>query len=180
MSRPLAGLAMAPTAKDNPGSPLLWLWIVVSVIGIVAVVMLIARISGRRSALAAGWHSRMVDACTKASELYDTMSVAAPGALAAGDGPARLAGIQRRADDLTQDLCSLRETAPNGMEKSHVADVLTALQAVRCEFDGERQPGNSNGAGSCRAPQPAQVHDLLISFDASLRALRSPAWSARQ
>jgi len=97
------------------------------------------------------------------------MSMAeAPGALAAEDASARWADIQRWADDLAQTLYALRETAPGEVERARVADVLASLQAVRSAMGAERAPG---GAG---APQGARVQDLLLAFEASLRALHSP------
>lgn len=172
MGRSLAGLVLAD--NNNEGSPLLWLWIVVAVIGIVAVPMLVARRYARRPAVSAGWHALLVDACAKGSELYDSMSVAEPpGGPATGEEATdRWAGIQRRADDLTHDLCNLRETAPNEMERSHVSDVLTSLQAVRSALDTERRAGNPGGSGDSRPCQDERVHDLLLSFETSLRALR--------
>jgi len=92
----------------------------------------------------------------------------APEALAAEDASARWADIQRRADDLAQALYELRETAPGEVERARVADVLASLQAVRSAMEAERAPG---GTG---AQQSARTHDLLLGFEASLRALRPP------
>jgi hypothetical protein len=147
----------------------LWLWILVGVAVIAGVAVWLARRSGKRSALAATWRSKVVDASAKGSALNDMMTTAeAPGALAAEDAPARWADIQRRADDLAQTLYELRETAPGEVERARVADVLACLQAVRSALAAERAPG---GAG---AQQSARVHDLLLAFEESLRALRSP------
>lgn len=164
----------APAAASQPAasgtdSSLLWLWIVVGVLVLVAVVALIARHYGHRSAVAADWRAKVTDACAKGSALYDAMSMAeAPGAAAAGDASARWADIQRRADDLVETLYALRETAPGETERARVTDVLASLQAVRSAMDAEHSP---SGAG---AQQGARIHDLLMSFDASLGALRAP------
>ena len=93
----------------------------------------------------------------------------APGAQAAGDANARWAEIQRRADDLNQDLYALREISPGEMERQQVADVLAALHAVRSAMDAER------AAGAAGPPRGAGVPGLLQAFEASLRTLRSPA-----
>jgi len=85
----------------------------------------------------------------------------APGAQAAGDAAARWADIQRRADDLSQDLYALRESAPGEAEGQRVADVLSSLQAVRSAMD----------AGP---PLGTRVPGLLQAFEASLRALHPP------
>jgi hypothetical protein len=166
-SQSQAAPAPSPAAS---GSSLLWLWIVLGVLAVGLVAVLIARRSSRRSAAAAGWRSQVVDAYAQGSALYDMMSIAeAPGGRAAnGDASARWADIQRRTGDLTQALYALRETAPDEMQRARVADVLASLQAVRSAMDAERAQG---GAG---APPGARVHDLLLSFEASLRALRSP------
>jgi hypothetical protein len=133
----------------------------------------IARARGRRSAAAAGWQSRLIDAYAKGSALHDAMSVAeTPGALVAADAAARWSDIQRRADDLAQTLYALREAAPDDEGRAKVADALASLQAVRSAMDAERAPG---GAG----PQQAEVaRERLISFETSLRALRAPGQQA--
>jgi hypothetical protein len=133
------------------------------------VIIWIITAARRRSAAAAGWRSRQVDAYARGSAVYDAMSIAeAPGALAAEDAGARWSDIQRRADDLAQTLYALRETAPNEEDRARVAAVLASLQAVRSGMDAERAPG---GAG----PQSADVvRGRLASFAAALRSLRAP------
>jgi hypothetical protein len=138
-------------------------------VAVVIVAVLIARRSGRRSAAAASWRSKVADVYANGSALHDAMSAAqAPGARAARDAGAPWADIQRRADNLGQELYALRESAPGAAERQRVADVLTALQAARAAMDAERAPG---AAGP---PQGARVPGLLEAFEASLRALRSP------
>ena len=162
-------VSSSPAASGESASSLLWLWILLGAVVIVGVAVWLARRSGRRSAMATNWRSKVVDASAKGSALNDMMSMAeSPGARAAEDASARWAEIQRRADDLAQELYALRETAPGEAERERVADVLASLQAVRSAMDAERAPG---GAGP---EQGARVHDLLLTFDASLRALRSP------
>jgi hypothetical protein len=142
---------------------------VLAVIIIVAVAVLVARRSGRRSAAAASWRAKVVDVTANGSALYDAMSAAqAPGAPAAGDAGVRWADIQRRGDDLNTELYALREMAPGEAERLQVADVLAALHAVRSAMDAER------AAGAAGPPQDARVPGLLQAFEASLRALRSP------
>jgi hypothetical protein len=135
---------------------------------LIGVIVLIARSPGRRSAAAAGWQSKVIDAYARGSALHDAMSVAeTPGALAAADAGARWSEIQRRADDLAQVLYALREAAPDDNGRARVADALASLQAVRSAMDAERAPG---GAG---AGQAEVTRQRLISFEASLRALRA-------
>jgi hypothetical protein len=159
----------SPVASGGSASSLLWLWILLGAVVIVGVAVWLARRSGKRSAMATSWRSKVVDASAKGSALIDMMSMAeSPGALAAEDASARWAEIQRRMDDLAQELYALLETAPGEAEREGVADVLASLQAVRSAMDAERALG---GAGP---EQGARVHHLLLTFEASLRALRSP------
>ena len=161
-------VSASPAASES-GSSLLWLWILLGVLAVVIVAVLIARRSGHQSAAAANWRSKVVDVYAKGSALYDAMSAAqAPGAQAAGDAAARWADIQRRADDLSQDLYALRESAPGEAEGQRVADVLSSLQAVRSASMAERAPG------AVGPPLGTRVPGLLQAFEASLRALHPP------
>jgi hypothetical protein len=156
------------TPSGGSGTSLLWLWILLGVLALVGVIVWIVRSAGHRSAAAADWRSRVIDAYAKGSALYDAMSVAeTPGALAADDAAARWSDIQRRADDLAQTLYALRESAPDEDARARVADALASLQAVRSAMDAERAPG---GAGVQYAEV---VRSRLLSFEASLRALRA-------
>jgi hypothetical protein len=96
------------------------------------------------------------------------MAVAeSPGQFAAPDAAGRWTDIQRRADDLTQELYSLREAVPDDGDRARIADTLVSLQAARSAMDAERAPGG---------PDPRQaevVRSRLDSFEMSLRALRS-------
>jgi hypothetical protein len=156
------------TTTGGSGTSLLWLWILLGVAAVGGVIALIVRSSSRRSATAAGWQSRVIDAYAKGSALYDAMSVLeAPGALAADDAAARWADIQRRADDLAQTLYALRESAPDEDARARVADALASLQAVRSAMDAQRALGGADPA------QAQVVRSRLASFEASLRALRA-------
>ncbi|HEY6274955.1 MAG TPA: hypothetical protein VIX86_01365 [Streptosporangiaceae bacterium] len=161
--------AVTPAASGGAGSSLLWLWILLGAIAVIAVVALIIRSSGRRSAAATGWRSNVIDAYAKGSALYDAMSVAeGPGALGAEDSGARWTDIQRRADDLAQALYTLREAAPDDDSRMLVADVLGSLQAVRSAMTAERAPEGGP------AGQAEIVRSRLFAFDAALRRLRAP------
>jgi hypothetical protein len=158
----------SPTAGSGSGSGLIWLWVLLGVIVVAGVIVGIVRAGRRRSAAAAGWRSRVIDAYAKGSALHDAMSVAeTPGALGAYDAGARWADIQRRADDLNQTLYALREAAPDDEGRARVADVLASLQAVRSAMDAERAPG---GVG---AQQADVARERLAFFEMSLRALRA-------
>jgi hypothetical protein len=165
---PATGSA-APAASSGTG--LIWLWVLLGVLVLAGLIALIARSSRRRSAAAAGWRSRVVDAYAKGSALHDAMSVAeAPGGLAAADAAARWSDIQRRADDLAQTLYALREEVPqHSPDGARIADTLASLQAVRSAMDAERAPGGAS------LQQAEVVRSRLASFESSLRALAAPS-----
>jgi hypothetical protein len=162
-----SSITATPTASS--GSNLLWLWILLGALVLAGLIAWIVSASRRRSATAAGWQSRLVDAYAKGSALHDAMAVAeGPGAFGAADAGARWADIQRRADDLAQTLYGLRESAPDDATRARLGDTLTALQAVRSAMDAERAPGGAS-------PMQAEVvRGRLSDFEASLRALRAP------
>jgi hypothetical protein len=166
-----AAPAASPTAtgtESSSGSTPIWPWILLGVAVLAALTGWIVHASRRRSATAAGWQSRLIDAYAKGSALHDAMAVAeSPGQFAAPDAAVRWTDIQRRADDLTQELYSLREAVPDDGDRARIADTLVSLQAARSAMDAERAPGG---------PDPRQaevVRNRLDSFEMSLRALRS-------
>ena len=168
-TQPPATGSAAPVASS--GTSLIWLWVLLGVLVLAGLIALIARSGRRRSAAAAGWRSRVVDAYAKGSALHDAMSVAeAPGGLAAADAVARWSDIQRRADDLAQTLYALREEVPqHSPDGARIADTLASLQAVRSAMDAERAPGGAS------LEQADVVRGRLASFESSLRALAAPA-----
>jgi hypothetical protein len=157
----------AATGTDSGSTPI-WPWILLGVAVLAALTGWIVHASRRRSATAADWQSRLIDAYAKGSALHDAMGVAeTPGQYAAPDARARWADIQRRADDLTQELYALREAVPDDGDRARIADTLASLQAARSAMDAERAPGGSD-------PRQAEVvRGRLDSFEMSLRALRS-------
>ena len=170
-SRPAASATGSAAPVASSGTSLIWLWVLLGVLVLAGLIALIARSARRRSAAAAGWRSRLVDAYAKGSALHDAMSVAeAPGGLAAADAAARWSDIQRRADDLAQTLYALREEVPqHSPDGARIADTLASLQAVRSAMDAERAPGGAS------LEQADVVRSRLASFESSLRALTAPA-----
>jgi hypothetical protein len=164
---PTAPSASPTAAGSGSGTNLLWLWILLAAAVLAGLIALIVRSARRRSATAAGWQSRLIDAYAKGSALHDAMSVAeAPGQFAAPDAGARWADIQRRADDLTQTLYSLREAVPDDGDRARIEDTLASLQAVRSAMAAERASGGAD-------PRQAEVvRSRLYTFEMSLRALR--------
>ena len=166
---PAAAASPEPTAASSgSGSSLIWLWVLLGVLAVIIIAVLIAR-SRRGPKPGDVWRSRALDAYAKGSALYDAMRMAeAPGALTATDAAARWADIQRRADDLAQELYAMREAAPDEDKRTRTADVLAALQAVRSAMAAER------GTDVSQVPPPDQVRSRLQSFGASLQELREP------
>ena len=162
-----SGITASPTAGSGSGS-LLWLWILLGVLVLVALIVWTTRSARRRSAATAGRQSRLIDAYAKGSALHDAMSVAeSPGAMTAADAGARWADIQRRADDLAQTLYALREAVPDPGDQARISDTLASLQAVRSAMDAERTLGGAS-------PEQAEIiRNRLYAFESSLRALRA-------
>ena len=157
-------------ASGSSSSSLIWLWVLLAAVVLIGLIVWIAIARARRrSATAASWRSKVIDAYAKGSALHDAMSAAeTPGALAAADAGARWSDIQRRGDDLGQTLYALREAAPDEESKARVANALASLQAVRSAMDAERAPTGFD-------PQLAEVvRGRLAAFEAALRALRGP------
>ena len=166
---PAAQPSSSPVSGSGSSSALIWLWIGIGAVVLIGIIVLVARSSGRRSAAASGWRSRVIDAYAKGSAVYDAMSAAeTPAARAAADAAARWSEIQRRADDLTQALYALQEAAPAEDDRARVTDVLRSLQAVRSGMDAERSPGGANGR------QAEVVRSRLRTFKAALRELQAP------
>jgi hypothetical protein len=158
----------AAASGSSSGTSLLWLWILLGVLILAGLIAWIVTSSRRRSAAAAGWQSRLIDAYAKGSALHDAMTVAeAQGDLASNDARARWYDIQRRSDDLAQTLYALREAAPDPDDQAGIGDVLASLQAVRSAMDAERAPGGA------RQELAEVVRRRLYAFESSLRALRA-------
>ena len=161
-SSPSSATPAKSPKSGTSASSLLWLWIALGALVIIGLTVLIARRSGRRSAVATNWRSKAADARARGSALYDAMSMAElRGPADPAEAGARWADIQRRADDLDQILYELRESAPGETERANVEDALGSLHAVRSAMDAERIPGRGT------ARQAARVHDLLRSFSES-------------
>jgi hypothetical protein len=131
----------------------------------------------RRSKAATNWDAKLIDAYAKGAALHDAMAAAeTPGELAADNAALRWSDIQRRADDYSQLLYGMQQTAPGDQERLIIADVLASLQAARSAMDAER-------AGSpTEASADGLVRHRLSLFATALGTLRRPrpvqAWSS--
>jgi hypothetical protein len=149
----------------------MWLWILVGVVVLagVAVVLLVLRYMGvGRTVFTGGWIAKAIDANQKGTALSEAISAAVrPDALAAPDGGARWADIQRQTDGLAQELHTLRDTAVDPEDRESAAGALESLQTLRSALDDL-----SNASG--QAERVAAVRDRMGVFEKSLRALRAP------
>jgi hypothetical protein len=127
----------------------------------------ISSASRRRTRAATDWEARLIDAYAKGAALHDAMAAAeTPGALAADNAALRWSDIQRRADDYSQLLYGMQQTAPGDQERLMIADVLASLRAARSAMDAERAGGSPDPAVS------GLVRQRLASFASALGALR--------
>jgi hypothetical protein len=127
----------------------------------------------RHTKAATDWQAKVIDAYAKGSALHDAMVTAeTPGALAADNADFRWSDIQRRADDYSQLLYSMEQTAPGDEERLNIAGVLASLQAARSAMDAERTGGTGARPD---ASVSGTVRDRLSFFATSLGTLRPPA-----
>ena len=169
---PTTVVAQPSTAPaSSSGSSLLWLWIALGALVLIIAIVWIARASGRRSATASSWRSAVADTYARGQALADAVRMAGQsGALAAGDAAGSWAGLQARADQLSQELYRLRERAPGEEDRMQVEDALGSLRGLRSAMADEQAAGGAGGPGS---PEAAQVRGRLMSFEESLRAIRA-------
>jgi hypothetical protein len=154
----------SPASSTGSSSDLIWLWVVLGALVLLGIILWATR-SPARSSAAANWRARAADAYAKGGALDG--AVRAAERQDAIDG-ARWYDIDRRADDLTQTLYAMRETAPNEERRAQVADALASLQAVRHAVNAQRAPG---GAG---ARPGGNLHPRLLALESSLNVLRVP------
>jgi len=160
--------ATSPASSNGLASDLIWLWIVLGALVLLGIIFFATRGPSRSSVAAASWRSRAEDAYEAGGTLDRAVRAAErQGAFTEGNS-ARWYDIQRHADDLTQRLYAMRETAPNEERRGQVADALAALQGVRYAMDAQRAPG---GAG---AQQSGPLHARLLDLESALNELRLP------
>ena len=162
-----------PTATATPtsssGFPWTWFWIAIAIAAVVGLISWLIVARRRRARSAAGWQGQVIDAYAKGSALHDAMVAAeTPGALAADNAGLRWSDIQRRADDYSQLLYRMQQTAPNDQERLRIADLIASLQAARSAMDAERSGGIPDGSVT------GLVRDRLAYFAYALNSLRQP------
>ena len=155
----------SPTGSSGSSGPfsLVWLWIALAVIAAIALIVAISQVGRGRADRRRAWRTRAADAYARGTSLTQSVQGASQASQyrdpSAG---ARWGDVQRRAEDLTRTLQSLREAAPTTYDRARVDDVLTALAQVQ----SASQAGDPAAAGRLQA----RIRD----FEDALQALRSP------
>ena len=90
------------------------MWVALGALALLGIILLATRSPARArpSAAAARWPSRAVDAYAKGAALDSAVRAAERQGVFTGEDSIRWADLQRRADDLTEALYAMRETAP--------------------------------------------------------------------
>ena len=177
----------SPTAAPSTASPsptpsssststsgfnfnLTWLWVVLGALVLLAIILLATRSPARArpSATADRWRSRAVDAYAKGAALDSAVRSAERQDLFTEAASVRLADLQRRADDLTEALFAMRETAPTEHRRVQVENAILSLRAVRDAVDARREPGEAS------ARHAGVLSARLSALESSLNALRVP------
>ena len=144
-----ASTAPSPTPSSSStstrGFNLAWLWVALGALVLLAIILLATRSPGRGrpSAAAANWRSRAVDAYAKGAALDSAVRAAERQGVFTEAASIRWADLQRRADDLTETLYAMRETAPTENRRVQVENAILSLRAVRDAIDAQRSPGDA-------------------------------------
>lgn len=162
---PVTPASSSPAPSSGSSFNLIWLWAVLGGLVLVGIIVLATRSPGS-SAAAVNWRVRAADAYKEGGHFDSAVREGErQGAFLDPDGAA-WHHIQHRADNLTEALYILRETARTEGRRAQVADALAALQAVRYALDAERAQGRAG------AQQSGALHSGLLALESSLNALR--------
>ena len=161
-----------PTSSSSStsgfGANLIWLWFVLGALVLLGIILLATRspARGRPSAAAASWRPRAVDAYAKGAAFDGAVRAAERQGVFTEAASIRWADLQRRADDLTEALYAMRETAPTEHRRVQVENAILSLRAVRDAMDAQRSPGDAS-------PQQGGVlNSRLSALESSLNTLR--------
>ena len=160
----------SPTSASGSGADLIWLWVILGALILLGIILLATRspARGRPSAPASGWHSRAVDVYAKGAAFDGAVRAAEREGVFTGAASIRWDDLHRRADDLTEALFAMRETAPTEHRRVQVENAIFSLRAVRDAMQAQRSP---EVAG---AQQGGVLHSRLSALESSLNALRVP------
>jgi hypothetical protein len=161
----------SPTSTSGSNFNLTWLWVVLGALVLLGIILLAtrspARARRRPSAAGSGWHSRAIDAYAKGAALDGAVRAAERQGVFTQADSIRWADLQRRADDLTESLYAMRETAPTESRREQAAEAILALQALRDAMAAER-------SGDASPQQAGALRYRLSDLESSLNALRVP------
>ena len=152
------------------GGNLIWLWFVLGALVLLGIILLATR-SPRRtppSASAANWRSRAVNVYAKGAAFDSAVRAAERQGVVTEAAGARWVDLQGRADDLSEALYAMRETAPTEHRRVQVENAILSLRAVRDAMDAQRFPGEAS------SQQGRVMSSRLSALEASLNALRVP------
>ncbi len=175
---PTAAPSTAPTtpsptpsnSASGSGANLIWLWFVLGALVLLGIILLATRSPARArpSAAAANWRPRAVDAYAKGAAFDGAVRAAERQGVFTEAASVRWADLQRRADDLTEALYAMRETAPTEHRRVQVENAILSLRAVRDAMDAQRSPGDAS------SQQGGVLRSRLSALESSLNALRVP------
>ena len=168
-----ASTAPSPTPSSSAsgsGANLIWLWFVLGALVLLGIILLATRSPARArpSAAAASWRPRAVDAYAKGAAFDGAVRAAERQGVFTEAASIRWADLQRRADDLTEALYAMRETAPTEHRRVQVENAILSLRAVRDAMDAQRSPGDAS------SQQGGVLRSRLSALESSLNALRVP------
>ena len=168
-----ASTAPSPTpsgSSSGSGFNLIWLWVALGALVLLGIILLATRspARGRPSAAASGWRSRAVDAYAKGAAFDSAVHSAERQGVFTEASSVQWVDLQRRADDLTEALYAMRETAPTEHRRVQVENAILSLRAVRDEMDAQRSPGGAS------AQRSGFLRSRLSALESSLNALRVP------
>ena len=161
------------TSSSGSGASLVWLWFVLGALVLLGIILLATRTPARRRSPVetietSNWHARAVDAYAKGAAFDSAVRTAERLDLSSEAAGIHWADLRRRADDLTEVLYAMRETAPTDHRRAQVENAILSLRAVRDAFEAQRPPGGvSSGQGGVLRSQ-------LSALESALNALRVP------
>ena len=182
-----ASTAPSPTPSNSSsstggsGTNLIWLWFVLGALVLLGIILLATRspARGRSSAAAASWHSRAADAYAKGAAFDGAARAAERQGVSTEGASIHWADLQRRADDLTETLYAMRETAPTEHRRVQVENAILSLRAVRDAMDAPRSPADASSQRGGIISSRLSALETLLSTHSGFQttAWREPPFS---
>jgi hypothetical protein len=160
----------SPTSTSGLGSYLIWLWVALGALVLLGIILLATRspARARSSAAVSRWRSGAVDAYAKGAALDGAVRAAERQGVFTDEASVRWADLQRRADDLSEALYAMRETAPTEHRRVQVENAILSLRDLRDAMDAQRTQGDAS------SQHGAVLRSRLSDLESSLNALRVP------